>query len=68
MISRLMVGWVYGISTCVGYLTLNPFFYAKSQFCFKQFSLAWVHSLIVKNVSISNYSVLSDSSYSACSV
>ena len=28
----------------------NPFLY-KNQFYFKQFSLAWVHSLIVKNIS-----------------
>ena len=32
-------------------------FYVYNQFYFKQFSLAWVHSLIVKNISISNYSV-----------
>ena len=31
-------------------------FYANNQFHFKQFSLAWVPSLIVKNISISNYS------------
>ena len=31
-------------------------FYVNKQFYFKQFSLAWVHSLIVKNISISNYS------------
>ena len=52
IILRVLVGWFvgfYGISTFVGYLTPNPFL------C-KQFSLAWVHSLIVKNISISNYS------------
>ena len=38
--------WFYGISTFVGYLTPN-------QFYLKQFSLAWVHSLIIKNISIS---------------
>ena len=32
----------YGISTFVLY------FYSNNQFYFKQFSLAWVHSLIVK--------------------
>ena len=32
-------------------------FYANSQLYFKQFSLAWVHSLIVKNISILSYSV-----------
>ena len=35
---------------------------------FKQFNLAWVHSLIVKNISISSYSVYSNSSNSANSV
>ena len=45
----------YGISTLVGYLTQNPF-YVNNQFYLKQFSLAWVHSFIVKNISISNYS------------
>ena len=33
----------------------------KKQFSFKQFSLTWVHILIVKNVSISSYSVYSNS-------
>ena len=33
----------------------NPFLY--NQFYFKQFSLAWVHSLIVKNIFISSYLV-----------
>ena len=42
-----LVVWVYAISTFVSYLTRNPF-YVYSQFYFKQFSLAWVHSLIVK--------------------
>ena len=42
----------YGISTFVGNLTPNPFLY-KKQFYFKQLSL---HSLIVKNISISSYS------------
>ena len=44
----------YGISTFVGYLTPNPF-YANNQLYFKQISLAWVYSLIVKNISISSY-------------
>ena len=51
-------GWLftfYVISTFVGYFTPNTF-YTKIQFYFKQFSLAWLHSLIVKNISISNYS------------
>ena len=45
----VLIGWLvgfYGISTFVGYLTPKPF-YANDQFYFKQFSLAWVHSLIV---------------------
>ena len=37
-------------------------FYTNNQFYFKQSSLAWVHSLIVKNISISSYSVESNSS------
>ena len=51
---KSLVVWFYGMSTCVGYLI---HFYANSQFYFKQLSLAWVHSLIVKNISISSYSV-----------
>ena len=46
----------YGISMFVGYSMPNPF-YTHKQFYFKQFSLAWVYSLIVKNISISRYSV-----------
>ena len=60
-----LVGWLfrfYSISTFIGYLMPNPF-YSNNQFYFKPFSLAWVHSLIVKNISISNNSVLSNSSY-----
>ena len=43
-------------------------FYTNNQFYFKKFSLAWVHSLIVKNISISSYSVQSNSSNSNNSV
>ena len=53
------VGWLvgfYDISTFVDYLMSN-LFYTNNQFYFKQFSLAWVHSLIVKNIYISSYSV-----------
>ena len=56
-------GWLVGfyfISTFVGYLTPNPF-HVNNQFYFKQFSSAWVHSLIVKKISISYYSVYSNS-------
>ena len=48
------IGWLFGfydISIFVGYLMPN------NQFYFEQVSLAWVHSLIVKNISISSYSV-----------
>ena len=37
----------YGISTFIGYLTPNPF-YVNNLFYLKQFTLALVHSLIVK--------------------
>ena len=55
---RYHVGWLdfYGISIFMGYLMPNSF-YTNNQFYFKQFSLAWLHSLIVKNISISSYSV-----------
>ena len=46
----------YGISTFEGYLMPNHF-YTNNQFYFKQFSLAGVNSLIIKNVSISSYSI-----------
>ena len=50
-----LVGWLdlYGISTFVGHLMPNPF-YTNNQFYFRQFSLARVHSLIIKNISISS--------------
>ena len=51
----------YGISTFVGYL-MSVYFYTNKQFCSKQFTLASVHSLIVKDISISSYSVKSNSS------
>ena len=57
-----LVGF-YGISTFVGYLMPNSF--DANKFNFKQFSLAWVYSLIVKNISISSYSVYSNCSNSA---
>ena len=43
-------------------------FYTNKQFYFKQFSEVLVHSLIVKNISISSYSVQSKSSISNNSV
>ena len=36
----------------------NPF-YTNNQFSIKQFSLTWLHSLIGKNISISSYSIFS---------
>ena len=54
-----MAVWLYGfygILTIVSYLIPNPF-YTNNQFYFKQFSLGLVHSLIVKNIPISSYSV-----------
>ena len=50
MLQAIEVGWLFGfhgISTFVGYLTPNPFL-TNNEFFFKQLSLAWVHSLIVK--------------------
>ena len=37
-------------------------FYVNNQFYLKQFSFAWVYSLIVKSISISNYSVIYNNS------
>ena len=66
---RVYVGWMfgfYGISTFESYLTPNPLL--CEYFYFKQFSLASVQSLIVKNFSIWSYSLYSNSSYSVNSV
>ena len=63
--------WVfvfYGLSNFEGFFNVKSIFYANIQFFFKQFSLAWVHSLIIKDISISSYSVYSNSSNSANSV
>ena len=57
-----MVVGFYGLSSFVGYFTPNPFL--CKLFNFKQFTLAWVHSLIVKRIPISSYSVYSYSSNS----
>ena len=54
-----LVGWLvgfYGISTFVGYYR-QIHFYVNNQFYLKQFSLEWVHSSIVKTISILNNSV-----------
>ena len=47
---------------------MNTQFNCQKHFYFKQFSLAWIHSLIVKNISILNYLIYSNSSDSANSV
>ena len=52
----LFVLFFYGTSTFVGYLMPNPL-YTNKLFYFKQFSLALVHSWILKNISTSSYSV-----------
>ena len=57
------MGWLlsfYGISAFIGYLTPNQFL-NKNQFYFKQFSLVLLHSLNIKNISISSYSAQSNS-------
>ena len=59
----MLVGWL-------GFMAYQPLyviwrqihFVANSQFYFKQLSLAWIHSLIVKNISISSSLVYSNSS------
>ena len=55
MIGWLFV-WVYGIST-VMLFNAKSIFYTINQFYFKQFSLAWVHRLSVKNSFILSYLV-----------
>ena len=68
--TQKLVGWL------VGFMVYQPLkvifwqthFYTNNQLYFKQFSLAWVNSLIVKNLSIPSYSVQSNSSKSANSV
>ena len=56
------MGWLfgfYGLSTFVDYLMPN-LFYTKNQFYFKQFSLARVHSLIIKkHFYLKQYSIVS---------
>ena len=47
---------------------MSNIFYTNNQFYLKQFSFAWVDSLIVKNISIPRYSVKSKGSISNNSV
>ena len=56
-----LVGWVLWHINLCRLFNAKSIFYVNNQFYFKQFSLAWVHSLIVKNISIANYSVYSNS-------
>ena len=55
----------YSVLVCLGFMAYQPLkviqcyihFYTNKQLHFKQLSLACVHGSIVKNVSISSYSV-----------
>ena len=51
-----LVCWVLWLINLCMLLNARFIFYGNNLFYLKQFSLAWVHSLIVKNISISNYS------------
>ena len=63
-----LVGWVLWHVNLSRLLNAKSIFALNNQFDFKQFSLAWVPRLNVKNVSISSYSFYSNSSNSANSV
>ena len=45
-----LVGWFLWYINLCRLLNAKSIFYANCQFYFKQFSLVWVHSLIVKNI------------------
>ena len=60
-----LVGWFLWHTNFCRLSNAKSIFYVNNQFYFKQFSLAWVHNLIVKNLSFSSYSVYSNSSNSA---
>ena len=53
------VVWVFMAYNLLEVIYRQIYFYVNNQFYFKQFSLTLVHSLIVKNISISSYSVFS---------
>ena len=60
-----LIGWLfgfYGISTFVGYLTPNPFLYKQSVVF--QIIQSSMNTQFIKNISISNYLVYSNSSNS----
>ena len=48
-----LVVFLWHINLC-RLFNAKPIFYVNNQFYLKQFSLAWVHSLIVKNISCLN--------------
>ena len=52
-----LVGWILWHINLCRLFNAKSIFYTNNQFYFKQFSLAWVNSLIVKDISISSYSV-----------
>ena len=53
----------YTTGTFVGDLTPNPF-YANSQFYFKQFCLAQVHSSVAKNIYFKSFSLFKQLQFS----
>ena len=54
-----LVGWFLCLSSFVSYLMPNPL-HTNEQFYIKQFSLAYRHSLIVKNISIKLFSLVKE--------
>ena len=67
IIQYWLVGWVLWHINLCRLFNINSIF-MQIVLIQKKFSLAWVHSLIVKNICISSYSVKSNSSNSANSV
>ena len=69
---RFWVGWLVGwlVLWHINFYRLFNTISLKTnhQFYFKQFSLACVHSLMIKDISIATYSIYSKSSHSAYSV
>ena len=64
------IGWVLWHINLCRLFNAKYIFYVNNQFYVKQFSLARVQSLIVKNISISNYSVYCKYSFNVknCSI
>ena len=68
-IIKRTINYKFWREICANALKLRQiYFYTNQKFYFKQFSLAWVDSLIVKHFSLSCYSAYSNSSISANSV